>query len=303
MSKDIKTSPSTKPPAYFMSMGVYNVRCFKEYQTIDLSDGEGKPARWTIILGENGTGKTTLLKCLTGFELIQTNPDDPSRYSLQPRALEFSNYGFYFKRNGTLFGDSSVGEAKFYLGTFNSFKKFQSLNGFNADPSTWSFLKEDHDLWIDEYSWPTIFAYGANRRMSNNGLKGSDDPVASLFSDHYSLINAEEWLKEAEYRALKAKDENTDQSFFENQYQLVKNILIQLLPDISDIRISSINRQKQQAGIEAHSKDGWVPLKDLSLGYTTLIAWIVDLASRLFHRYPESENPLKEPAVVLVDEN
>ena len=41
---------------------------------------------------------------------------------------------------------------------------------------------------------------------------------------------------------------------------------------------------------------------DLSLGCRTLLTWMVDLASRLFDRYPKSKNPLAEPAVVLVDE-
>ncbi len=43
-------------------------------------------------------------------------------------------------------------------------------------------------------------------------------------------------------------------------------------------------------------------LQNLSLGYRTLIAWMVDFASHLFDRYPRSENPLAEPAIVLVDE-
>ena len=33
-----------------------------------------------------------------------------------------------------------------------------------------------------------------------------------------------------------------------------------------------------------------------------MIAWIVDLAGRMVERYPESPDPLAEPAVVLVDE-
>ncbi len=44
------------------------MRCFGERQTLKLMDTQGKPARWTIILGENGTGKTTLLQCLVGFQ-------------------------------------------------------------------------------------------------------------------------------------------------------------------------------------------------------------------------------------------
>ena len=36
---------------------------------LDLSDGQGRPARWTILLGENGTGKTTALQLLEIFDL------------------------------------------------------------------------------------------------------------------------------------------------------------------------------------------------------------------------------------------
>jgi predicted ATP-binding protein involved in virulence len=52
----------TPPAAYFLSLSIANFRCFKEEQTLDLSDGNGKPAMWTILLGENGTGKTSILQ-------------------------------------------------------------------------------------------------------------------------------------------------------------------------------------------------------------------------------------------------
>jgi len=48
-------------PMYFLSLDVENIRCFGEKQTLDLSDGAGRPAQWTLLLGDNGTGKTTLL--------------------------------------------------------------------------------------------------------------------------------------------------------------------------------------------------------------------------------------------------
>jgi predicted ATP-binding protein involved in virulence len=40
----------------------------------------------------------------------------------------------------------------------------------------------------------------------------------------------------------------------------------------------------------------------MSLGYRTLMTWMVDFASRLFERYPDNPDPLAEPAIVLVDE-
>ena len=58
--KRSRMSPTTG--SYFLSLELENVRCFSEQQTLDLSDGKGRPARWTILLGENGTGKTTILQ-------------------------------------------------------------------------------------------------------------------------------------------------------------------------------------------------------------------------------------------------
>ena len=40
----------------------------------------------------------------------------------------------------------------------------------------------------------------------------------------------------------------------------------------------------------------------MSLGYQTLVVWLTDFASKLFIRYPDSKNPLEEPAIVLIDE-
>jgi predicted ATP-binding protein involved in virulence len=43
-------------------------------------------------------------------------------------------------------------------------------------------------------------------------------------------------------------------------------------------------------------------LEDLGYGYQATLAWVADLAKRMFDQYPDLENPLHGPAVVLVDE-
>jgi ABC-type polar amino acid transport system ATPase subunit len=60
------------PIAYFLSLEVENFLCFKDKQVLDLSDKNGNPAQWTVILGDNGVGKTTLLRCLGCMEIQQT---------------------------------------------------------------------------------------------------------------------------------------------------------------------------------------------------------------------------------------
>ncbi len=65
-------SPEQETPAvYFRSIEVENVLCFKDKQVLNLSTPDGVPAQWTVILGDNGVGKTTLLRCLASLETHQ----------------------------------------------------------------------------------------------------------------------------------------------------------------------------------------------------------------------------------------
>lgn len=60
-----------RPPegsGYFEQFTIGPFRCFKDAQSVDFRrSGEIRHARWTVILGDNGTGKTTLLRSLTAF--------------------------------------------------------------------------------------------------------------------------------------------------------------------------------------------------------------------------------------------
>lgn len=58
----------------------------------------------------------------------------------------------------------------------------------------------------------------------------------------------------------------------------------------------------QKIGVHVRTPYGEVPLNNLSFGYQTMTAWLADIAFRLFRHYPDSTNPLLQPAIVLVDE-
>ena len=117
-------------------------------------------------------------------------------------------------------------------------------------------------------------------------------PNAGLFTDNYPLIDAEEWLLRADYLAVKDKKYKT----YKNQ---VEDIILNLLPDVTKIEYKIQDKEPQ---VLFKTSFGLVTLEDLSLGYRTMLAWMVDFAAMLFERYPESKNPLAEPAVLLVDE-
>ncbi|MCI0487168.1 MAG: AAA family ATPase [Blastocatellia bacterium] len=145
------------------------------------------------------------------------------------------------------------------------------------------------------------FGYGAARRMGETSLSdaGEDDPTASLFDESATLRNAEEWLLQADYAASKP---SPVQRRAQERRDRIKEILINLLPDVTEIRFAQLSEKSMRPGVEFKTPYGWVSIKNLGLGYKTLIAWMVDFASRMFERYPDSPNPLAEPAIVLVDE-
>lgn len=148
-----------------------------------------------------------------------------------------------------------------------------------------------------------IYGYGANRRRAPRGLTSevSDDPTQTLFDDDATLRNPEEWLLQNE---LVANTPSPLQQRARRQRDRVFDILTRILPGIDKIRVTSHAGAKRQlrATAEVHGPDGWVPFSALGLGYRTMTAWIVDLASRMFERYGSLKDPLTGPAVCLVDE-
>lgn len=150
-----------------------------------------------------------------------------------------------------------------------------------------------------------LLGYGASRRISRSELKTSEgsDPVATLFDPDAGLLNAEELLLRLDYRALQKQR----QGWAQERLEQVTAMICDLLPDVSRVAIRPADehgsiRDGLEDSIRFQTPYGEVPLRALSLGYQTMIAWTVDLASRMLDRYPSSPNPLHEHAVVLVDE-
>ena len=60
------TEPAPPRPAvYFTKLTLRNVRCFGDAeQELELALPKDGHAGWTVLLGDNGCGKTTVLECL-----------------------------------------------------------------------------------------------------------------------------------------------------------------------------------------------------------------------------------------------
>jgi energy-coupling factor transporter ATP-binding protein EcfA2 len=275
---------------YLLDLTLRNVRCFgPEEQTLRLTDAEGRPAPWTVILGDNGVGKTTLLQCLVALE--------PRRHFLRLPGLEAKETPSVEVPTGP--GD----EWRIYRNPDQPAET--SIRGNLAVSRA---LGQSTQIVVPTRSGMNLVrasdqanlrccSYGATRRLGSSALGHSaGDPAASLFMDGVTLVDAEEWLLAEDYSRVRSGSRES-----ERRFERVKRVLLDLLPDAEDLRITE-SSSRLKPGIEVRTPYGWVGLSDLSLGYRTMIAWTVDLASRLFEMYPKSPNPLAEPAVALVDE-
>ncbi len=228
---------------YIANITLSNFRAFREPQTLDLRSSLTPSTRWTVILGDNGTGKTTLLRAIA------------ARCAGAPES---------WLKSAT---DCSISVVRDFEGTE-----------------------------VLEDGRPTCFGYGAGRRAKPASHSAEATGIsATLFADHVDLPDAEEWILQSDHsRYVEGGDAPAAKHF-----EQVKEVLKELLPDVEDIKVESADH-RTRVMVQMHGE--WFHMSAMSLGYKTALTWIVDLARRMFERFPDSEEPLKKPAVVLVDE-
>ena len=317
----MKKVTTVRPAMYFSTLEIENVKSFGEKQILDLKNSEGKISPWTLILGDNGVGKTTLLKCLAWMIPVEA-PSNSSKTELEENStketekvilkaymddLDESNFEQLIRigkdvktrisvtvSNGVELGESPTKDSIVTVAM-----DFEKIND-KLEVVTPQFGE------LNEFNSPNIFAYSANRHLAYKNLENSDlkDPISNLFSDSGDLYDAEQLLSMLDTASIRQgnKGKATDLLL------KIKEILVDLLPDIKDSNSIIVNSPINDDGsinkdlVEVQTDDGKVKLFDLSLGYVTMLTWIVDLAVRMLWRFPDSPEPLKEPSIVIVDE-
>ena len=334
---------SETPPFYFSTLEIENVRCFGERQVLNLTH-KGRPARWSLLIGENGAGKTTLLECLAWMrpvlgevngvsgitsgperlggsiphssdslssaltdeenEVLETLPRAGSREVSLKAKLSFGGVGLWLDD----VDESARSPAKdICVGVRLSFDEKAVLLHLNPQESPIEGLVDVFQESLD----PLIVSYGANRYLGYRNSLGSDklDPQDhKRLSRSTELYDVEEILLALDYAA------RTDASALEGLYlKRLKEAISRILPndrdgadDQNDKRIQihppDVLKTGRPSGVDIKTFTGSIRMSALSLGHRTTAGWIVDLAWRFINRYPESPNPLAEPAVVLIDE-
>lgn len=270
-----------------------DIKCFKGVNEVSFLNKADLSSKWTIILGNNNTGKSTLLRLLAKSNFFYDKPENEHGESRRDLFEQFSreqNVSGYF-----------IVASKECNGKHSSLKpRAGYFTNLSTEIDTYGYPSQENKSQEKEIKYERFFidGYGTTRLMSKSTLVDyteTDETQKSLFFNNVELTNAEEWLLQLDY-ARKSKISGAAKRL----KQVTELLTGSILPDINNIKFKTSKHFKTTVLFD--TAYGLVPLNGLSHGYQTTITWVVDLAKRMFDRYPDLDNPLYGPAIVLVDE-
>jgi len=278
---------SEQVPVYIKEVALVDFKGFRGEHKFSFVDESGEWCRWTVFLGNNNTGKTNLLKAIASLE-----PEEKISEELDgKKIISYNALGLnkQYSSDESRFGINILADAK-YLSQLKI-----GINGFMYDLTHGNYgqIGTQNPFFSNLF----IDGYGVIRDIAKNGISTEKKDILNAENLFYNtkLLNFEDWLFQLDYAA------KNNQKKAGIRRDLLKEVLTsEIFPEINDIRF--VSDEKLNNYIEFQTEDGWHKMSELGYGYQATLSWMVDFCKKLFDRYPESENPLKEPAVLLVDE-
>ena len=256
---------------------------FKCLSNIELSFEKNQTInrKWTLILGENGTGKSNILKSIA---LVTSGSN-----ALGELLGNTDSWIKFNEKTCTIKAELETkrGEERIISLQFNRGDNLSKIISNNKESL---HLIDDAIENADRNYF--VVAYGASRRLSNEvfsnfekSRSGRSINVRNLFDNASNLNPLTAWIIELDYRSGN------------EGINLVKEALKDFLPGIT---FHSIDKERKQVMFQ--TVDGLIPLDQLSDGYQNMAAWIGDLLFRITETFKDYKKPLEARGLLLIDE-
>ncbi len=265
---------------FLRKLKLQNVKSIEQLE-ISFLNADEQTRKWTLLLGENGTGKSSVLRSIA---LVMAGSE------ALPELLGSSDSWI---RIGTdectisaelVTADKKQRDIKLTIRRGDKVKEI-----FTRNKETLDLLDRAIDHTARNY---LTVGYGVSRRLSEDkGLSRQESMkntraqnVATMFKPDSVLKPLESWAMDLDYR----KPES---------WRVVKKALNEFLPDIT---FKGIDKERKRMIFK--TPDGEIPLMQLSDGYQNVLSWCGDLLYRVTEVFQDYRRPLSARGLLLIDE-
>lgn len=252
------------------SFSIQNYKCIKDL-AVDCRGADGEIRQWTVLLGENNTGKTNVLRALALLRPLESEVEIVCN------------------------GNKSI-TTKYVPAAF-PIDLNAKIMAMLTDGKEWGVDRFSRTIWEDPIDLH-IYGYGVSRYPARVTLSEREaKPGETLFQTSARLLNFAEWLLQLDYSqksgSLKSKKR------LNKMRELMGS---DLFPEVVDFDFQKVGENEHVVAMFSVGNGCGVFFDELGFGYRTTLTWLADFCKRMFELYPDAENPLHEEAVVLVDE-
>lgn len=282
-----------------------NFRCFRDF-SLDLDE------QLTVLVARNGAGKTAILDAIAvglgafitrlpkvsgkdfhaGDFLVDNDGHNPPYMRVSLESVDEIKWDRTSKRDDT----------KKTLGAILKAEGLKKLN-------------ENVDQYIDEYNQKQafnlpVFAYYGTSRAVFNIPKRTRNPQKEFprFDAFHNALEASthyrrmlDYLIHLDHLELSRGREQGNLSYELPELKTVRKVIESMIPSVSNLTIK-VSPPKLLVDWGSGNGKQTLPIEQLSDGYRTTLAMVMDLALRMAQANPDMDDPLQTTGVVLIDE-
>jgi len=258
---------------------------------------DGKSA---IFFGTNGAGKSSILRAINLLfsNIINKIVNNRFKQGVNIEIIDITN------------GEEKATVEATFLFDSKSFTYYRTMERSNRDRKHSKSIEDIKQTFIEQYlspesmNMPIFINYGVNRLVIDVPLRITKKHEFDKLSAFEKAIENKidfrtffEWLRNQEDIENAIKAENKDFNFKEKSLSAVKNAIMFMLDDITDIRV-----QRRPLSMEVKRWGKYFRIEQLSDGEKCTMALIGDIARRLALANPDNEHSNNCSGVVLIDE-
>jgi nucleoside phosphorylase len=267
-------------PFRIEKVALTQVRGFADIEiTAGVPDKSSRNGAWMVLLGDNGVGKTTVLRALA----LALSPPETGQAALSRLDLAA---GMVRADHSRATINVQSGDGPLPIVTIASGNSRERLDFQSTQHRRFRF----------------VVGYGCRRGSALGGAARDARPtplgtIETLFDESANLIHAETWLRDWKLADAQAPEDSADSRFF--------HAIIGVLCKLLDLESITVTRDR----VEVHGREvGKVPLSALSDGYLTTAGWVLDMVAHWIEEARRQELAIDDTfnermtGVALVDE-